>query len=127
MKDTGMGVKAIVIHQGHVLFLIKPNGGLDLPGGRVEPGETPRQAVRREIEEETGLEARILAATGACHHVTSKNRVVQIYGFVCESTGGQFRLSHEHVGHVWLSLEELGGVIRPQDILAACINTRQVA
>jgi len=127
MKDTGLGVKAIVIHQGHVLFLIKPDGSLDFPGGRVEAGETPSQAIRREIEEETGLEAKILTATGSWPHVTSSNKVVQISSFVCKLTGGQFRLSEEHIGHFWLNLEEFGGLILSHEAVAEVINRMRVA
>jgi len=42
-----------------------PNFGLwSPPGGRIEPGETPEQAVRREVREETGLEAANLEEIG---------------------------------------------------------------
>ena len=35
------------------------------PGGRVEAGETPREAARRELREETGLDARLLETPAA--------------------------------------------------------------
>jgi 8-oxo-dGTP diphosphatase len=35
-----------------------------LPGGSLEPGETPWKAALREVKEETGMEARIAGLTG---------------------------------------------------------------
>lgn len=37
---------------------------LELPAGRLEPGETPRAGARRELEEETGWRARQLSSIG---------------------------------------------------------------
>jgi len=46
--------------QGDVL-LVKPTykDGWDIPGGYVEPGETPIEACRREVSEELGLDVQI--------------------------------------------------------------------
>lgn len=47
--------------EGRVL-LVKPNykDGWDIPGGYVEPGETPLEGCRREVGEELGFEPDIL-------------------------------------------------------------------
>lgn len=56
---------------GRVL-LVKPTykQGWDIPGGYVEPGESPKQAARRELHEELGISppiGRLLAVDWAPH------------------------------------------------------------
>ena len=45
---------------GRVLTVQAENGRFYLPGGRIEPGETARQALAREIAEECGWTAALL-------------------------------------------------------------------
>ena len=45
---------------GRVLFVEHPERGWEIPGGHLEPGETPGEAMLRELKEETGLEGKVL-------------------------------------------------------------------
>lgn len=44
---------------GKVVFVEHPERGWEIPGGHLEQGETPDQALLRELKEETGLEGTI--------------------------------------------------------------------
>ena len=60
----------VALTDDHEICLVKnlhPSPGLrllELPGGRIEPGESPRDAARRELEEETGWRAQRLLPLG---------------------------------------------------------------
>jgi 8-oxo-dGTP diphosphatase len=61
---------AVVRDSGGRLLLIRranpPSEGLwSLPGGRVEPGESPAAAAAREVREETGLEVEVGTLLGS--------------------------------------------------------------
>src|SRR5688572_2784023 len=55
-----LGVRALVIDGQGRVFLVKHSyvSGWHLPGGGVEPGETLRQALARELREEGNIEIR---------------------------------------------------------------------
>jgi len=57
--NWGQSVTGVVIHQGKVLLARHTYGGgagkLIIPGGYVNRGETPQQAIKREFLEETGI------------------------------------------------------------------------
>ena len=68
-----VGVGAVVLDAGRVLLVRRGKpplmGKWSLPGGLVELGETTREAVRREIEEECGLRIRVGEVAGILDRV----------------------------------------------------------
>jgi 8-oxo-dGTP pyrophosphatase MutT (NUDIX family) len=91
------GVAAIVRDaDDRVLFIRRAdNGQWGLPAGAIDPGETPSEAVAREVREETGLEVRPVRVAGVFggrgFHVRYENGDEAEYTvivFDCEVIGG---------------------------------------
>jgi 8-oxo-dGTP diphosphatase len=80
--------------RGHVL-LVRENYGrrrYGLPGGSVEPGETPWAAAVREAEEETYLQVRALHVVAVCSGPIGSRVWVVSFGVRCEVVAGEARL-----------------------------------
>ncbi|MEW9669216.1 NUDIX domain-containing protein [Ammoniphilus sp. 3BR4] len=57
-------VLIVPLYQGKLLFTCHPHRGWELPGGKVEPGETAEDAVIREAWEETGAKVTVAGQLG---------------------------------------------------------------
>lgn len=89
--------------QGQVLMILSPDRGWEYPGGMVEQGETLQEALRREILEETGVEAEPLAFAGITKNM---GRNIVNVDFVCRYVGGEPKTSPESLEVRWMSPEE---------------------
>jgi 8-oxo-dGTP pyrophosphatase MutT (NUDIX family) len=101
---------AVLNHENELLILKTPDEGWCVPGGWADVGESPLDAARREVREETGLDVIPIGYVGIAHRTphTYPDSVSQIN--ICVATkplaGGEvISLSHEHREYRWIGEE----------------------
>ena len=127
-------VAGVVMHQGRVLCLRKgvtrfayTTHHWEFPGGKIEPGETPEQALQRELREEQSLEVVVADHLITVHH-SYPDFAITLHAYRCTSTDPQLCLS-EHDQSAWLIPEQLSTLDwcdadRP---IAQCVADRPIA
>ena len=106
-------VVAAIIYKDEAYFATQRGYGAfeglwEFPGGKIEPGESSEDALKREIQEELGIDITLdefLCTTNYDYpsfHLT-------MHCYICSIEAGEIVL-REHKSARWLRSEELGGV-----------------
>lgn len=101
---------AVIIEEGKALITRrpehKPQGGLwEFPGGKLNPAESPAEALRREIREELALNISVEKIVDALHYQYPWGAVL-ILAYRCRIIAGVPR-NIEVSEHRWVPLSEL--------------------
>ncbi len=107
------GAKAIVIYKGKILLMLRDNNPAiaypntwNTPGGGIEEGESPEEALVRELQEEIGLTPSSVINLGTTTYIDGS----LVHRFYIPVTDDELALIHlvgegQKIG--WFTLEEL--------------------
>ena len=103
-----IGVSAIVFNKDRTKVLVQKREDLKIwtiPGGAVEPNESPTEAVIRETKEETGVEVEPIRISGIYLRDIRFLEALNIT-FVCKPIKGKLTTSSENVDVAWMPINK---------------------
>jgi 8-oxo-dGTP diphosphatase len=112
-RKFGIATKAIIKRSdGKYLVLYKseteeisPNE-IDIPGGRMKFGESVEESLKREVEEELGIDIEVEKPSRVWGFVKDELHLVGIT-FLARYISGEIKLSGEHTSHEWVDKDKI--------------------
>ena len=105
------GASGLIVRDGKVLLIRRGKEPYkdhwSLPGGGVERGERIREAVKREVLEETGLEVDVGLVAGYREEILSPGGHYLVLAFHCTITGGSLSAGDDAVECAFVDPNEL--------------------
>jgi 8-oxo-dGTP pyrophosphatase MutT (NUDIX family) len=113
--DHPVSIKGVLLIDGQVVLVKNPRDEWELPGGRMDPGETHAQTLAREFTEELSIEVKASKPIDSYVFEVIPGRHVNIVTYGC-TLAGKFspRLSDEHSEHCLWPLGRLSEINLPQ-------------
>lgn len=102
---------AILIENGRVLIARRRPGASqagmwEFPGGKVRPGESPAQCLKREIQEELGIRIVVGEFFGESVYAY-EDKTVRLLAYRVRAEGGEMSLN-DHAELAWVAIADLG-------------------
>jgi len=94
-------------------------GRWSLPGGRVEPGEQPQDAVVREVLEETGLAVDVVELVGRVERPRPDGGCYDIHDYAVSIVGGTLSAGDDAADARWFTTGEVVDVDLSPGLLEA--------
>ena len=115
-----VSVKGVVIRRGRVVLLRNERDEWELPGGKLEPSESPEVCVAREIAEELRLQVEPSALLDTwVYSITPEVRVLIVTYGCSEIAEVEAVLSHEHKQLQWFPLAQVPALRMPEGCKAS--------
>lgn len=115
-----ISVKAALIDRGKACLLLNERDQWELPGGRLEAGESPQDCLVREVREEVGLEAVVENLVDARPFNPAPGKEVFIVVYRCRlAMPGVPILSSEHRAVGWFTAAQAATLVLPDGYLAS--------
>lgn len=93
-----------------------------LPKGKLDPGESHKQAARREVLEETGLAVELGDELAECRYIDNRGRPKRVRYWAMTVAGGEFEVNDEVDELRWLPLDQAARVLsykRDREVLTS--------
>ena len=113
--ERPVSIKGVLLIDGQVVLVKNSRNEWELPGGRIDPGETHAQTLAREFAEELSIDVTVSSAIDSYVFEAIPGRHVNIVTYGCSLTG-QFvpRLSEEHSEHCLWPIDRLSEINLPE-------------
>jgi 8-oxo-dGTP pyrophosphatase MutT (NUDIX family) len=117
-----IGIKGLIENQSGKVLLLKADVTKhrkntepywDIPGGRIDEGQSVLETLKREIEEETGIrdveEQEFFYAVVSNHEIPVEDKMLGLALMIYKvkvPTDSKIKLSHEHTAYEWADKKE---------------------